>query len=222
MIRRALTTALLGLGLAACSSHDSLSLPNVEPPAGQIPANYQLEETRGLVVARIAVVTDGEPGFGPITNPLVLEFQPADASDEILDPLGKGARVWTTNSMRPSQWHYEQPGLLAMSVTANTYAGMLIAYPDPSHADATPSSIPEPSAGLVFSPLEVPPGEIVYVGDIELRQSVSGWDRLLDRVQVTYAVTDDYDRTVADFRARYPQFADAAVQRRVAKVVNRE
>ena len=47
-------------------------------------------------------------------------------------------------------------------------------------------------------------------------------DRLLDRVQVTYAVTDDYDRTVADFRARYPQFADAAVQRRVAKVVNRE
>ena len=61
----------------------------------------------------------------------------------------------------------------------------------------------------------------MYVGDIELRQSVSGWDRLLDRVQVTYAVTDDYDRTVADFRAHYPQFADAAVQRRI-QVVNRE
>ena len=75
------------------------------------------------MVARITVVTDGEPGFGPITNPLVLEFQPADASGEILDPLGKGARVWTTDSLRPSQWHYEPPGLLAMSVTANTYAG---------------------------------------------------------------------------------------------------
>ena len=32
-----------------------------------------------------------------------------------------------------------------------------------------------------------------------------------------YVVTDEYDRTVADFRARYPQFADAAVKRQVIK-----
>ena len=206
---------LLALGAAACSSH-SMLLPNVEPAAGQIPANYQMEVTRGLLLARISVVTDDTPGFGPITNPLVLEFRPV-GSAEVLDPLGKGARVWTTDWRRPSQWHYTSPGLLAMSVVATTYGGMLIAYPDPSHADATPSSVPEPSAALAFAPLEVRPAEITYVGDIEIRQSVSGWDRLLDRVDVSYVVTDEYDRTVADFRAHYPQFADAAVKRQVIK-----
>jgi hypothetical protein len=207
---------LLALGAFACSSRSAL-LPNVEPAAGQIPANYQMEVTRGLLLARISVVTNDDPGFGPITNPLVLEFQPVNAPAEVLDPLGRDTRVWTTDSQRPSQWHYASPGLLAMSVVTTTYGGMLIAYPDPSHADATPSSIPEPSTALAFAPLEVRPGEITYVGDIEIRQSVSGWDRLLDRVEVSYVVTDEYDRTVADFRARYPQFADAAVKRQVIK-----
>jgi len=207
---------LLALGAVACSSRSAL-LPNVEPAAGQIPANYQMEVTRGLLLTRISVVTNDEPGFSPITNPLVLEFQPVDDPAKVLDPLGKGARVWTTDSQRPSQWHYESPGLLAMSVVSTTYGGMLIAYPDPSHTDATPSSIPEPSTPLAFAPLEIRPGEITYVGDIEIRQSVSGWDRLLDRVEVQYVVTDEYDRTVADFRARYPQFADAAVKRQVIK-----
>jgi hypothetical protein len=35
---------------------------------------------------------------------------------------------------------------------------------------------------------------------------------------VTDVVHDDYDRTVADFRQRYPQFADVTVERRVASV----
>ena len=221
--RRSLSTlAAACLVTAACGSRPEIALPNVHGPAGQLPAGYQLEVTRGVLLARIEVVTDGQPGFGPITNPLVLKLQPADAADEVLDPLSANARVWTTNAERPSQWRDQPPGLLAMSVVATTYGGLLIAYPDFSHDRATASSIPEPSAALAFAPIEIPAGEIVYIGDIEIRQTVSAWDRLLDRVEVAYAVRDDCDRTVADFRARYPQLADTAVQRRVAQIVERD
>ena len=218
---RRLRGAAVGLGLLllACGSRPDVALPSLPPPAGQLPANYQLEATRGVVLARLVVVTDGEPGFGPITNPLLVQLQPTDDPGEVFDPLGNDARVWTTASQRPSQWRYEPPGLLAMSVAPGSYSGLLLAYPDASHATATPSSIPSLSAGLVIAPLEVPAGTIVYVGDIEIRQTVSTWDWLLDRVEVTYAVRDDYDRAVADLRARYPQLAETPVERRVAQVI---
>jgi hypothetical protein len=41
----------------------------------------------------------------------------------------------------------------------------------------------------------------------------------LDRVHVDFSVSDDYDRSVADFRARYPQFAETPVHKRLATVV---
>ena len=44
-------------------------------------------------------------------------------------------------------------------------------------------------------------------------------DRVFDRVDVDFAVADDYDSTVAEFRARYPQFRDTAVEKRLAQVV---
>ena len=217
------TTRNLGAALAACvltlsCAKPHIDLPNVGKPAGQLPADYQLEVTRGVVLARIDVVTDGQPGFGPITNPLVLQFQPADSDDTVLDPLGSSARIWTTPAQRPSQWRQDTPGVLAMSLAAATYTGALIAYPDPSHESATPSSIPEPSANLAFAPVEIRPGAIVYLGDIEIRQTISAWDHLLDRVEVRYAARDNYDATVADFRARYPQLADTPVERRVAQI----
>lgn len=214
-----LTVAVaLALVAGACSSKPDISLPTLPPPAGQLAAGAPLEESRGLILARIDVVTDGEQGFGPISNRLVLQFQAADDPIGSLEPLDPDAHIWTSAAQRPSQWQYQSKGLLAMSVVPDTYGSLLIAYPDHGHNTAAPSSIPEPSAPLTFTPLTVPAGEIVYVGDIEIRQDASLWNQLLSRVDVSYVVHDDYDRTVADFRARYPQFADVEVQKKIAQV----
>jgi len=210
------TLASVGL-LGACAHRPELPLPHLPQPAGQLAADARPDDTRGVILARIAVVTNGEPGFGPISNPLVLQFRDAESDADTLSPLDPDAHLWTSDASRPSQWRYQPPGLLAVSVAASRYAGLLIAYPDDSHFTAAPSSIPQPSAPLAFAPIEVPPGDIVYVGDIQIRQTASFWDVLLDRVEVTYAVTDEYDRAVADFRARYPQFAEVEVKRRVAR-----
>jgi hypothetical protein len=215
-IRACGAVALLLLG---CASKSEPSRPLLPPPAGQLPADYQPEVTRGVVLARIVPVTDGQPGFGAITNPLIIQLQPADDATEVFSPLGADARVWTTESQRPSQWRYESPGLLAMSVVPTKYAGLLIAYPDASHESATPSSIPEASSNLAFAPLEIPPGRIVYIGDIELRQTISTVDWLLDQVEVAYVVRDEYDAAVSALRARYPQLADAPVDRRIAQPI---
>ena len=218
--RRRVATTLLGLFLLlGCSSAKKDLARYLPPPAGQLPADYTIEVTRGVVLARINPVTNGEPGLGPITNALIIQLQVEGEAAEVLDPFGADARVWGSPSQRPSQWRYDAPGLLAMSVAPTAYAGMLIAYPDPSHESATPSSIPNPSAGLTFAPIKVAPGAIVYIGDIELRQTISGWDRLLDRVQVDYVISDNYDAAVAELRARYPQLADVPVERHIAQVV---
>lgn len=211
--------AALALLLVGCSSKAEPAKPWLPTPSGQLPADYTPEVTRGILLARIVPVTDGQPGFGPITNPLFLQLQPADDPREVFTPFGADARVWTTESQRPSQWRYETPGLLAMSVAPNVYSGLLIAYPDPTHETATPSSIPEPSSQLTFAPLEIPPGKIVYIGDIELRQTISTVDWLLDKVDVAYAVHDEYDAAVAALRTRYPQLADVSVERRIAQPV---
>lgn len=207
----------LAAGAAACKSTPDIRLPTLPPPAGQIAAGAPLEETRGVILARIEVVTDGEPGFGPISNPLVLRFQPADDPVDSFDPIDPDAHIWTSESQRPSQWSYQPGGLLAMSVVPDTYGSLLIAYPDGGSATAV-SSIPTPSGPLTFAPLSVPAGEIVYVGDIQIRQNASFWNVLLSRVDVDYAVRDDYERTVADFRARYPQLAGIDVRKQVAEV----
>ena len=70
-----------------------------------------------------------------------------------------------------------------------------------------------------FEPIDIGADEIVYIGDIEIRQQYGFWDRAMDRVKVDFAVRDDYDRSVADFRARYPQFQDTKVERRLARLV---
>lgn len=218
-----LIAACCGLALG-CGSHARLSLP--PRVSGQIPADYRLEEARAIVLARISVVTNGQPGFGAITNPLMLQFQPGGAA-------GGATRTVTlsepdtyvlsgTPSEVPSAWRYEPPGLLAMSIAPGTYDGLAIAYPDHSHHVTTPDSIPAPSLGFIFASIKIPPATVVYLGDIEIRQQY-GWSGLaLDRVDVSYTVRDDYARTVADFRARYPQLADVAVERRVVRAVGTE
>lgn len=217
--RWAVPAVLAVLLLAGCTAAKKDLAEYLPPPAGQLPAGYKMEVTRGVVVARINPVTNGEPGFGPITNHLIVQLQQVDDPTEVLDPFGADARVWGSPSQRPSQWQYETPGLLAISVTPTTYAGMLVAYPDPSHESFTPSSIPHPSGHLVFTPIKVPSGQILYIGDIEMQQTISGWDRLLDRVQITYVVHDNYDAAVAELHARYPQLADVPVERAIAQVV---
>lgn len=210
---------VLALLLAGCSSTSAPSTSWLPPtPAGQLPADYQLEVTRGVVLARIVPITNGEPGFGPITNTLVVQLRVADDPGEDLSPLEADARVFGSMSQRPSQWQYESPGLLAMSVVPTTYTGLLIGYPDRT-SETTTSSIPQPSSNLRFAPLEIPAGTIVYIGDIELRQTISGTDWLLDKVAVSYAVRDEYDAAVADLRGRYPQLADVPVERRIAQPV---
>lgn len=193
------------------------------PLAGQLAADYRLEPVRGVVLARVTVTTQGEPGFGAIGNPLIVEFreQGSVAPDE--NPQGLSlpnpdVRVWGSARDVPTLWRYQEPGLLAASLKPASYDGLVMAYPD---ADRTnmPDSIPAPSQWMRFEPIEVPADAIVYIGNIQIRQRYSFWDRALDRVQVEFAVHDDYDNTVADFRAHYPQFRETPVERRLARVV---
>jgi hypothetical protein len=208
--------------LLACGARPSLRLP--PQVAGQIPAGYQLDQGRGVVLARFSVTTQGEPGFGAISNPLVVELreqgagEPADENPQGLTLPNDHAFVFTSPRTVPTLWRYEDPGLMAASFRPGTYDGLVIAYPDVEHP-VLPDSIPAPSQGLRFRPIEVPADTIVYIGDIQLRQHYGFWDRALDRVNVDFAVADEFEQTVADFRARYPQFAGTPVEKRLASAV---
>jgi hypothetical protein len=212
----------LGLLLAGCSSHAVHLPPHV---AGQIPSDYRLGEGRALVVAQIHVHTNGVRGFGAISNPMLMQFSEAsthaagDADDgrpsgiSLPDP---GARVWTSDVDRPTLWQYAEPGLMAASFKPGTYDGLVIAYPDPRR-ELMSNSIPEPSQGVSFQPVELKADTIVYLGSIYIEQRYSLWDQAFDRVHVDFTVRDDADRTIANFRARYPQFRDTPVEQHLLR-----
>jgi hypothetical protein len=213
--RLALLLSVVALG---CGARAPFSLP--PRVSGQLPADSRLQEGRGVILARVTMVTNDRPGFAGISNPLLLQFQPGgDGTDaaRTVTLTDSRAFVFAAPSQVPSVWRFEEPGLLAMSITPGTYDGLAIAYPDYSREIVTADSIPAPSSPFAFTPITVQPAGIVYLGDIEIRQRYDLADLLLDRVEVSYAVRDDYDRTVADFRARYPQFADVEVERRVVQ-----
>jgi hypothetical protein len=217
-----LIVPLVVCALVACGSRPVLRLP--PRVAGQIPAGYELGEGRGVVLARFSVTTQGEPGFGAITNPLVVELreqgagEPADETPQGLTLTNDNARVFTAPRTVPTLWRYGDSGLMVASFRPGTYDGLVIAYPDVQHPEL-PDSIPAPSQGLRFRPIEVPADTIVYIGDIQLRQHYSFWDRPLDRIKVDYAIRDHFEPAVADLRARYPQFAAAPVEKRLASAV---
>src|SRR5262249_19882025 len=129
------------------------------------------------------------------------------------------AYVWSSERDVPTVWQYQAPGLMAASFKPTSYDGLVIAYPDSSESAMEPDSIPAPSRGMRFEPIALAPDTIIYIGDITIEQRYGFWDHALDRVHVDYAVRDDYERSVADFRARYPQFAEMPVEKRLAKLV---
>lgn len=218
---RWLAVSLSAALVVGCGSKARELIP--APLAGQLAPDYRLEPLRGVVLARVTVTTQGEPGVGGISNPLMMEFreQGSVAPDE--NPQGLSlpspdVRVWGSARDVPTLWRYQEPGLLAASLKPASYDGLVVAYPDFDRTNM-PDSIPAPSQRMRFEPIEIPADAIVYIGSIQIRQQYSFWDRALDRVQVEFAVHDDYDKTVADFRARYPQFRETPVERRLARVV---
>ena len=215
----------LCLGLAACAGESPVRLP--PRLAGQMPPDYRLSDGRGVILARFSVTTQGQPGFGAITNPLLVEFrevrEPGASGTPDEHPQGLSlpspdARVWTSDRDVPTLWEYRPPGLMAASFKPGTYDGLVIAYPDVQH-NYMPDSIPAPSQGLRFEPIELQADTVVYVGSVDIRQEYSFLDRMFDRVQVAYTVRDDYDQTVAEFRSHYPQFKETPVKKHLAKVV---
>ena len=85
---------------------------------------------------------------------------------------------------------------MAASMRPGHYDGMVLAYPQRDHYEE--DSIPAPSRWMRFTPIEIPAGEIVYIGDIEITQQYDFWDRVFDRVEVSFAVRDDYDYFFVD------------------------
>jgi hypothetical protein len=218
-------SASIGLALLGCGSHTS---PSLLPQriAGQIPENYRMTAGRALALVRFSVHTNGVRGFGAIGNPLMVQFHDASlpggawAVDEPPQGLtlpGPEARVWSSGTDLPTLWSYAEPGLMAASFKPGTYDGMVIAYPDAQHEHLA-DSIPAPSRGMTFEPVELRAGTIVYLGHIRIEQRYGLWDQVFDRVHVDYTVTDDAERTIADFRARYPQFRDTPVEQHLLKV----
>ncbi len=220
--------ALVGL-LAACGRPWPGRAPL--PAAGQIADDYRSGPARALVLAQINVTTNGECGFGPIGNPMILEFDagngvPSDKVDELaipdIDPqsvLDRNAPWFTSDSCQPRLWRYAKPGLLAVSLLPGTYDAMIVSYPDTARVDRPVDSIPAPSRPLLFAPLRLAPGTITYIGDIEVAQTFGWSDFAMDRLTMAYAVVDRYQRTVADFRARYPQFRSAEIHKRLVAPV---
>lgn len=199
--------------IAGCSVH----LPvRALPPAGQIADDYRLEPARALVIAHVDVITGGQPGFGPIANPLYIELDQGDGSRghaaelAIADPRD---RFFTSEAHRPALWQYASPGLLVMAVPPGTYDAMVIGYPDTSRLDRPADSIPVPNRPMRFAPVRLLPDTLTYLGDVEITQTFSWADLILDRIDVDYAIVDRCERTTADFRARYPQFGNAAVEK---------
>jgi hypothetical protein len=216
--------AVLSL-LVACGPHWPLKPP--AGAAGQIADAYRSEAARALVLAQIDVVTDGESGFGPIGNPMLLQFDAGEgvARDEVrdltipdLNPLSildPNAPCFTSDSYQPRLWRYAKPGLLAVSLRPGAYDAMIVFYPDTARIDRPVDSIPAPNRPLLFAPLRVDAGTITYIGDIQIAQTIGWSDFALDRVGMDYAVVDRYDQTVAGFRARYPQFQSAEIEKRL-------
>lgn len=208
--------------LIGCASRPSLPLP--PQLAGQLPADYRMAHGRGLILARFSVTTQGQPGFAGISNPLLVELReagvtPADENPQGLALPHPDAYVWGSPRDVPTLWRYQPPGLMAASFKPATYDGLVMAYPDASESSMEPDSIPAPSSGMRFEPIAVGSDTIVYIGHITIEQRYGFWDHALDRVHVDFSVSDDYDRSVADFRARYPQFAETPVEKRLAKLV---
>jgi len=218
----AAAAAAISLALGGCASRPSITLP--PQVAGQLPADYRMEHGRGLILARFTVTTQGQPGFGGINNPMLVELREAGVTPADEDPQGlalphANAYVWGSERDVPTVWQYQPPGLMTASFKPATYDGLVIAYPDTSENAMEPDSIPAPSRGMRFEPIALAPDSIVYIGNITVEQHYSFWDHALDRVHVDYTVSDDYERSLADFRARYPQFAETPVEKRLAKVV---
>src|SRR5215813_7944112 len=133
--------------------------------AGQVPPNYRLRNGRAVMIARFTVSTQGEPGFGAITNPLIVQLHwtddPAAPRPIKQDPQGltfasDEARVWTSERNMPTLWEYRPPGLMAASFAPAVYDGLVIAYPD-ALKNTLPDSIPAPSQPLAFEPVTLPP-----------------------------------------------------------------
>lgn len=209
------------LTLAACGPGWPLRVPM--HTAGQIPDDYASDPARALVVARIDVITEGQPGFGPIRNPMLLRFDagegvPKDKIGDLTTPDFEAQSVLSLDAENPPAeaneqplWRYAAPGLLAMSLRPGAYDALAVFYPDTLRLDRPVDSIPSPSKPLIFAPLRISPASIVYIGDIQVKQSISWSDLIFDRVRMDYAVLDRYEQTIADFRVRYPQFGNAVI-----------
>lgn len=152
-------TAVLSLQ-AACGT----LWPRQTPPraAGQIPDDYRSVPARALVLAQINVTTDGECGFGPIGNPMILEFDAGEgvSKDKVedltipdLNPqsvLDRNAPWFTSDGYQPRLWRYAKPGLLAVSLRPGTYDAMIVFYPDTARVDRPVDSIPAPNRPLLI------------------------------------------------------------------------
>jgi hypothetical protein len=225
-IRRSLAVSAaiaLAAGAAGCGWHASISAP-LTPP-GQISEQYRLPPGRALLIGRIDVTTNGTPGFGAATNPMFVEFEKGEGlragESQTLSIADPRDRFFTSEARLPALWRYTPPGLLALAVAPGAYDAMVIGYPDMLRVDRPADSIPTPSGPMVFAPVQIAPDTITYIGDIHVRQTIGWTDLMLDRVRIEYAVADRYDDTLAQFRARYPQFAQTAVEKRlIAPVAN--
>jgi hypothetical protein len=217
---------VIGWTVAGCSSSP---IPLPRRLAGQVPSDYRLGNGRAVIIARFTVSTEGESGLGAITNPLVIQLhqpenpaapQPIAQNPQGLTLPNDSARVWTIEREVPTVWQYGDSGLMVASFTPGSYDGVLLAYPD-AQRQYLPDSIPAPSQPLQFAPILVGADTVVYIGNIHVEQRYGFWDRVLDKVDVDYAVTDDYEASVAELRSHYPQFQDTVVEKRLAEVVTR-
>ena len=156
----------------------------------------------GIVVTRVRVSTDGEEGSPLTLQPLEINF---NALPSAAPPLIEF----------PSSTHWYRPGdgLIATWVPATRYGSRGFGYAE--SAVLPGSGFPPPGGGLFFTPIAVEDGEIVYLGDIDVRQSYSFLGAVFNVSDMEFEVRDDFDQTVSAFRERYPELQERPVAHRV-------
>lgn len=211
--------ALVGLCLLVAACTGGIDALFKDPWAEH--ADQRLRLTRpggGILITRVRVITDGKEGSAYTLSPLQIylgEFpKSGPAREQVADMItGIGLGMWQilTFSYEMTAWSRPPDGFLATWVPSAIYGRVGFGYPE--SAEVPP--FPLPGGGFFFRPLTVCEGDVLYIGDIDVRQDYSLLGAIFHVTDMSFEVRDAYDDTVALFRERHPRFVDREVMRRV-------
>lgn len=218
--------APMGRGTGRTNRRSSTSVPGslrLTPPQLQSfgGSNFKGVESRiepggGIVVTRIRVWTNGHEGSPYTLKPMMINFTRMREREPLLEEMKTMAVALLLMPLhlfspryRTTLWNRPADGFVAKWVPANVYGTMGFGYPE----ESTLPPYPTPGGGFHFVPLAICDQEIVYIGDIEVRQGCSFIGTIPGVTDMEFDLRDDCEATVALFREPYPELRDFPISR---------